>query len=102
MEDPSSPEATLRRPQADLARPIGTRANRCQPRRRRVLVALGTGIGRAGVDGRAVIHPAPHPSYYSAMAKLTVLTQPDKTLRKISRLSERVHEEVRTLAEDML
>jgi peptide deformylase len=36
------------------------------------------------------------------MAKLTILTLPDKILRKISLPIERVDEDVRTLAEDML
>jgi peptide deformylase len=51
---------------------------------------------------RTAIDPAPHPSYFSAMAKLSILTLPDKTLRKISLPIERVDKGVRTLADDML
>jgi len=42
------------------------------------------------------------PSYVSGMAKLSILTLPDPILRKVSAPVERVDDELRKLADDML
>src|SRR5215467_12219627 len=82
---------------------LGTGRARAAPTRR----ASGLRCARAGRGGqgwvrRTAIDPTLRPSYFSAMAKLTILTLPEKILRKISLPIERVDEGVRTLAEDML
>jgi peptide deformylase len=51
---------------------------------------------------RTAIDPIGLPSYFSAMAKLAIITLPDPILRKVSAPVERIDAELRKLADDML